>query len=232
MRSLLLIALIALSSRAHAFEPTDSYTRTQLEGFQVLLSSELEKHPEEKKAAIEELASQIRDIRKMLPREAYFRLQHVPIWMEWRYKENGAAEYHPSALWLRRNGYNPSKAKAVEINNAVNFVKWSNSSQPSMLLHELAHAWHHLVITHEDKEVLEAFEAATKSGGYDQVKHVKGRTVRAYALTNDKEYFAEVTEAYYGKNDMFPFTREELKKHDPKGFEAVEKAWAQKPSRP
>jgi hypothetical protein len=29
------------------------------------------------------------------------------------------------------------------------------------------------------------------------------------------KYFADLTEAYFGKNDFFPFNREDLKKYDP-----------------
>lgn len=225
MRLLLCLGLLLLTLPLFAFEKTGSYKTQRIEGFKVLLSAKLREHPKERDAAIEELQHQLQSIKKAVPRNAWFRLQHVPIWMEWNSKPNGAAEYHPSALWLRRNGYNPSKAGAVEINNVVNFVKWSKDAQPWMVLHELAHAWHHKVAKHENRDILVAFKSASESGSYEKVKHIKGRTVRAYALTNDKEYFAEVTEAYFGKNDMFPFNRDELRKHDPKGFAAAEKTW-------
>jgi hypothetical protein len=40
-----------------------------------------------------------------------------------------------------------------------------------------------------------------------------------------QEYFAELSEAYWGKNDFYPFTRSELLQHDPLGYEAVKRAW-------
>jgi hypothetical protein len=57
------------------------------------------------------------------------------------------------------------------------------------------------------------------------VLHIDGREQQAYALTNPMEYFAECTEAYFGTNDFFPFVRAELKKHDPAGYELMEKSW-------
>ena len=39
------------------------------------------------------------------------------------------------------------------------------------------------------------------------------------------EYFAETTEAFFGRNDFFPFTRGELKTHDPDMFELLGKLW-------
>jgi dipeptidyl-peptidase-4 len=41
-----------------------------------------------------------------------------------------------------------------------------------------------------------------------------GKVVRHYATTNHKEYFAEATEAYFYRNDFYPFVRAELQRHD------------------
>jgi len=41
------------------------------------------------------------------------------------------------------------------------------------------------------------------------------------------EYFAEMTEAYWGKNDYFPFVRSELLDFDEKAYQMVETAWFQ-----
>ena len=40
-----------------------------------------------------------------------------------------------------------------------------------------------------------------------------------------KEYFAELSEAYWGRNDYFPYTRQELKTYDPTGFAVLEQIW-------
>ena len=57
------------------------------------------------------------------------------------------------------------------------------------------------------------------------VEFVTGGKRKAYAKTNRAEYFAELTEAYFGKNDFYPFTRAELEKHDPVGFKLMKDAW-------
>jgi hypothetical protein len=44
-------------------------------------------------------------------------------------------------------------------------------------------------------------------------------------MTNANEYFAELTEAYYGNNDYFPHNRELLEMFDPEGCELIEKFW-------
>ena len=44
-------------------------------------------------------------------------------------------------------------------------------------------------------------------------------------MTSPQEYFAETTEAFFGRNDFFPFTNEELQKHDPEMFKLLERLW-------
>jgi len=44
-------------------------------------------------------------------------------------------------------------------------------------------------------------------------------------LNNHKEYFAEGTEAYFYRNDFFPFVRAELALHDPSLHELLETIW-------
>jgi hypothetical protein len=41
---------------------------------------------------------------------------------------------------------------------------------------------------------------------YDKVRYIHGGEKKAYATTDPKEYFAEISEAYFGKNDFYPFT--------------------------
>ena len=44
-------------------------------------------------------------------------------------------------------------------------------------------------------------------------------------MNNGKEYFAESTEAFFGKNDFFPFNKKELKDHDPKMHDLLIELW-------
>ena len=134
------------------------------------------------------------------------------------------SEYHPSAEWLRENGYNPDKAKCVEIGNASRFLEWS-ADQPAMVLHELAHAYHDRVLGFDNPAVMAAYQKAVASGRYDKVRRTGGKTERAYALTDSHEYFAEGSEAYFDQNDFYPFIRQELETHDPELFRLLGKLW-------
>ena len=47
-------------------------------------------------------------------------------------------------------------------------------------------------------------------------------------MNNHREYFAELSEAYFGENDFPPFTRIDLQLFDLQGYEAIEAAWDRK----
>src|SRR5258708_32153017 len=62
-------------------------------------------------------------------------------------------------------------------------------------------------------------------GLYDNGKHESGATRKADASTNDHEYLAELTCSYLDKCAYYPFTREDLREHDPVGFKLMEQIW-------
>ena len=223
--ALLLPILLAFAGDP-AFDPTSSYRERTIEGFRVLVNPKVEAHEAEAAAAIDELAKQLRDVNRVVAPAQLAAMKKVTIWVEWEAKPGGAAEFHPSRDWLKSHGYNPEKAGGVEINNARNFVKWSRTTQPSMVLHELAHAYHRLVLK-GDRRVEAAYRHAVEGKKYESVKFIAGGKRRAYALTDVFEYFAEATEAYLGKNDFDPFTREDLEAFDPEAFRLMREVWGE-----
>ena len=100
---------------------------------------------------------------------------------------------------------------------------------PVFVLHELAHAYHHRVLGHDHPGIKAAYESAKAGGTYDRVERqdANGRKSldRAYALTNPQEYFAETTEAFFGRNDFFPYTRDQLLQHDPSVCALLASVW-------
>uniref|UniRef100_A0A7C4LLV0 Metallopeptidase n=1 Tax=Schlesneria paludicola TaxID=360056 RepID=A0A7C4LLV0_9PLAN len=221
----ILTQVSALEAMRPPYTATAAYHQTELLGHTIYLHPELEQHPAELAAALDELARQLRNIQQVVPAGPLAELRKTPFWVEWERRPRGACEVHVSAEWLRANGYNPDKLLAVEINNVRNFVSWSRREQPWMVLHELAHAYHHRVLGARHPGLLNTFQQAKQAKLYESVKYIRGETRRAYALTNADEYFAELTEAYFGKNDFFPFTAEELADYDAAGFSLLEQIW-------
>ena len=207
------------------FVATGDYESTEIEGWTVRINKRLNgDRAEDGREARKLLAAKLYEIRRVVPSRALVEIQKVPIWLGVDDGPAPCAEYHPSRNWLAEHGYNPDKALAVEIGCARRFIEWS-VPQPSMVLHELAHAYRDRVLRGDDEAIRAAYQDAARSGKYSNVLRFNGKTESAYALTNVEEYFAEATEAYFGTNDFFPFVRAELKNHDPKGFEAVRNAW-------
>ena len=194
----------------------------------------------ENKAATEKalglLQKQLAEIGRVAPKVAVAELRKVPLWFSPEYPGiKPRAEYHPGAGWLREHGRDPAMAKAVEFTN-VRIFEAESRRMPNFALHELAHAYHDLVLGNDHPGIKAAYEKAKAGGKYDHVEQRfgDGRTAngRAYAMSNLQEYFAENTEAFFSTNDFFPFTREELKQHDPEMFALLGQLWGENPPSP
>jgi len=180
-------------------------------------------------AALKLLEEHLKGIARVIPGAALAELRKVPLWLSPEYPGvTPRAEYHPGAGWLRENGRDPAMEKGVEFTN-VRIFEAETRRMPVFVLHELAHAYHDRVLGNDHAGIKAAYEAAKAGGKYEKVEQRLGggRIVqaRAYAMTNPKEYFAESSEAFFGSNDFFPFTREDLKRVDPGMFAVLERVW-------
>jgi hypothetical protein len=209
---------------AQAFQPTDHYDVRTIEGWKVYVNKDLLADKSLADRCLALLQVKLFDVQRVLPAAAVTRLKDVSIWLELDDKKFPGACYHPSKEWLEHNDVNPDKVGGVEIGNARHFLTWS-IDQPFMVLHELAHAYHHRVAGYDNPEIKAAYKAARESGKYDKVLRASGSTEKHYAMTNDQEYFAECSEAYFGTNDFYPFVRAELKEFDPRMYEVLKRVW-------
>jgi hypothetical protein len=224
--ALLLLPAAALVAEGPPYDPVERYAERQVEGWRVLVNKRLldKDNQELCDRTLKLLGDHLYRITRVVPEGPLARLRKIPIWVELAHPRHTCMCYHPSAGWLREHGMNPQKAGAVEVANVRNFLTWTRD-QPWMVLHELAHGYHHQVLGFENAEVRACYDRAMASKTYESVLHVNGRPRRAYALENEREYFAEASEAFFGTNDFYPFVRGELKKHDPRMFELLEKVW-------
>ncbi len=213
----------------------DTHDVRKISGWTVHVSRRLLDEQSDKTAkALELLTAQLDEIVTVVPQQALVELQKVPLWISPEYpKVAPRAEYHPGAGWLKDNGRDPQMAKGVEFTN-VRIFEAETRRMPNFALHELSHAYHDRVLNFEHAEIKAAFEKAKASGKYDKVdrKDSEGRVRqdKAYAMTNQMEYFAEGSEAFFTRNDFFPFTREELEKHDPEFFAILQHVWSSVPA--
>jgi hypothetical protein len=204
-----------------------------IEGWTTLVDERLLVEDEaQTKRALELLRGQLKEIARVAPPAALTKLREVKLWFSPQYPGvKPTAEYHPDAGWLREHHRDETMARGIEFTNVRTFEA-ELRRMPNFALHELAHAYHHRVIAggFENAEIKAAYDRAKASGSYDQVERSFGngrpnKPERAYAMTNPMEYFAEASEAFFSRNDFFPFDRAELKRHDPEMELLVARLW-------
>jgi hypothetical protein len=173
-----------------------------------------------------ELEKQLYQISRVVPVPALAKLREVTIWVHHSAPDTRCMAYHPDRRYLQSHGMNPEMEKDIEVGNAKTFLAWT-IDQPWMVFHELAHAYHDRFLDRgfATPAIVAAYQKAMDAGLYAKVMFWDGRERDGYARTNPMEYFAELSEAYFGCNDMFPFVRGELRQYDRQGFEAIEVAW-------
>ena len=207
------------------------YRLKSIQGWRVCISEELLKqNASGTEKALEQVEKQLAELVRVVPAGPVIELRKVTLWFSPEYQGiQPRAEYHPDGGWLKAMHRNSAMAKGVEFTN-VRIFDEEYQRMPCFVLHELAHAYHDRVLSFDDKAIIAAYNRAKESKSYEKVERWYGpkrpnTTERAYAMTNHKEYFAETTEAFFGRNDFFPFTREELAKHDPEMFTLLKKVW-------
>ena len=209
----------------------DGYEYRSIEGYDVYIQQEAWDNNETlTNDAITLLTDNLVEINALgLRSEIVDSLQAIQIFVDWDTNENGAAVYHPSEAWLLANGYIPEKAKSVELGNVQNFYNWVLQNQPFMVLHELAHGYHDRVLGFGYAPIDEAYTNGLANDLYGEVSYHVGNGIYidrlAYASTNSIEYFAELSEAYLGENDFYPFDREDLAEYDTLGYQVVAEVW-------
>ncbi len=208
-------------------KPT-SHTDRQMEGWTVRVDDRLLSPPnvELGARALRFLESKLSDINAVVSPEPLAHLHAVTIVLDLNNGSLSAAQYHPDADWLAQNGYDTNLAKCVHLSNAKYLISTRNiNEQPWFVLHELAHAYHDQVLGFDDPRIRVAYEHYKKSGHGDATLLYDGTRVRHYALTDHKEFFAEMTESYFGENDFFPFNRAELMTAEPQIYELMQAIW-------
>jgi len=184
------------------------------------------KHSTDGLHAIKMLTNHLQRISILVQGEALKKLKTCQIWLEHSHPTLHAMQYHPSVGWLKANGHDPRLQKKVHVPQAKALTSRGQLlKHPAVILHELAHAYHDQFLTFEHPEIIAAYNKARQKGDYNKVMLYTGQSVKHYAMTNHKEYFAEGTEAYFYRNDFYPFVRAELKKHDLDLHKVLEKVW-------
>lgn len=176
--------------------------------------------------ALRFLEARLFEIKAVMPAERLKDLQDVTIVLDLNCGNLGAMQYHPDAGWLKANGFPTDLAKCVHIPQAAELPTRRNiNEQPWVILHELAHAFHDQKLNFDEPRIKAAYERYKQSGHGDAALLYNGKRVRHYGLTDPMEFFAEMTESFFGVNDFFPFNRAELQEAEPELFQLLTEIW-------
>lgn len=201
------------------------------------------------------IVTDLEEMQRCLPEHAIAALRdNTPIWINKSLKYGPRACpitakgmcFHPGSGWLDDMGMCTEKCESVELYNADDYCTdrplWGTGG---LLIHEFSHAYHHKCCEdgYENKLIKDCYDQAMKEGLYDSVE-VHGRQgpkAKAYACTDQMEYFAELSTAFLGGaperliargddddcefNKWYPFNRKQIQEHDPRAFEMLKTIW-------
>jgi len=128
------------------------------------------------------------------------------------------SDLKPSQFWNRRaRGLGPTKQRPVVSCGEENLLCFPGDPYhlENILIHEFAHAVHHMAINHIDPEFDKKLKAT-----YDDAM-AKGLWKDKYAANNRAEYWAEAVQSYFDNNRLpnrghnHVNTRKELFEYDP-----------------
>ena len=201
----------------------------QIEGWTVRVDDRLFTAPDDVLGTqcLKFLEAKLIELKIVVPASRVRDLQKVTIVLDLNCGRLVPMQYHPSAGWLKANGYSEDLARCVHIPIAAQLPTIRNvREQPWVILHELAHAFHDQYLGFDETRVKDAYERFKQSGRGDKTLLYNGKRVRHYALTNQMEFFAEMTEAYFGSNDFYPFNRAELIESEPELTKLLDAIWS------
>jgi hypothetical protein len=240
---ILLLGVVALgqgrtSKRGDAkgqvdWEPVPGYKYRSIDGFNLLVNKtvlEEDQKSTSRRKPMQVLELELDLLVGELPPRAVVVLRDIPIWVEWdktiEVDSNAprggraVAQYHPGNTRLHHYSYTSLESKVKS--NAVEIVSMKlltaehqGERHRSVLLHEITHAVHHHLFDFDNPHIKAAYQNAMSKGLY----------AGEYASTNEREYFAEVSCAYFGHLDYAPHNTEELKRYDAVGYQMMELTW-------
>lgn len=234
MKALLSLALIGSAFAAEKPALPTAYTNRNLEGWTIRVDNRLlsGESADLGTRALNLLDARLVAITIAVPEKALAKLRAVTIELDLDYGKLDSMQYHPDAGWLKENGYSEKLAKCFHIPEAEGFLSpFENRRMPWVVLHELAHAYHDQVLGFDEPRVVAAWEKFRDSGKYNSVLTSPGEMRQHYGITDQKEFFAEMTESYFGSNDFYPFVAGELKRDEPGIYALMAEIWGPLPDK-
>lgn len=122
-------------------------------------------------------------------------------------------------------GYKPFW-NSIVIRSAKFYIDETDEWAAEAALHELSHAYYYKNYRRLARAARKSFANAEKNKLYYNTKTKRGRVIKkAYAMTNEREYFAELSKVFHIGNYYYPYNREDLKEYDAEGYKLISSAF-------
>lgn len=210
----------------------------EINGFQIFFSLDA-RNSDGYLPALDRIGACLEVVNKC-PQAIVDNLKKHPIWVNQITSETGVGVYHPASE-------SSEIAGCIEIRNMSNFLAQTNLRQPAVLMNYMARLYldqyasesfkNTLATTYatalgkrdgnfenNNEKVLNKYDLVYVLTDGNKVKIARARVV-APAKANKETYFAELTEAYWGGNDHYPFDYFELQRYDEGGFALMQNIW-------
>jgi hypothetical protein len=212
--------------RVNAPAPPSGWKRLQLGTNEVFLSPKLQASEAAAGRSLAFLSDRLREIDRLIPAFAKPAMGRVKFWLDLDEQGGSQAFYATRPFATSYRNFQAPMYQGIVVPNVVEFIERSFPHQPMVILHELAHAFHHQVLGTWNGELRAVFDTAKARGLYRNIPGWNGTVLSVgHAMVDEYEYFAELSEALFGRNDQYPFDARDLETYDPAGTRLVDRAW-------
>ncbi|MGI6220202.1 MAG: hypothetical protein ACOYJE_10235 [Bacteroidaceae bacterium] len=127
------------------------------------------------------------------------------------------------------NALESGRAACVVVGNLADYAAAVAANQPQLLVNRVAQLYFDRYMPQEKKLAVYQAYAQGRSEQYGSVYASNGVKLLRDRVPDAQRsvtlYFAELSEAYWGENDFYPFDYEELERYDPRGFAALQSVY-------
>jgi outer membrane protein assembly factor BamB len=213
-------------------EPKRVFERVAMGRWQISVEKQLlDEAPDLAKKALSRLERKLDEALSLLPETSHERIRSLALFLMYGPKADGGGrdnglEYFQKSAADHDATLDPAWKSAVVIYSAENYAALSELWALKALVHEFGHAQQLEQFPEDQPHIVAAWQNAVAKGLYQNVEDESGNRIeKAYALTNQLEYFAELSCMYFARCNYRPFHRAELKEYDPAGYDMIERIW-------
>ena len=205
-------------------EATD-YQKLVIEGWTVMVSADVQNDSSLYQPIIDQLNEDLRRVKGVVPNSLLSKLQKTVIWSEksMPIQKLNSLFFNGSRKLTKKYALVPDSYGGIILGKTEAYLAVAGF-KPWGMLHELTHAYHQFHIKHDYEPIKLAFDN-TKANDLHNPASDQRINGSGYPTRNKKEYFSELTVAYFGRKLFYPHDRTELAEYDPVGYCAVVNAW-------